>query len=201
MPAKIWDWAPLARRYRDPETGRFVARDTIRRGLDDLIVDSQKIITEASEALRSGAIELADWQQIMREEIKRTQLGAQALLRGGWKQMKPEDFTTIEARIQVQFDYLHAFTVKLRDGLMRTDGNFMNYARLYLAAARVGYHEDESELVREVGYHEELNVLHPAEHCIECVACRDAGWVPIGTNPPIGSRKCLGNDRCTMRYR
>lgn len=201
MPRKIWDWAPKARRYRDPESGRFASRDDIRRGLDDLILDSQKIVTEASDALRSGRIELAEWQQIMREEIKRTQLGAQALLRGGWKQLTDEDMTAITARVKEQFDYLHAFTAQLRDGTVRTDGLFMSRARLYPAAARVGYHQDEAVLIQRVGYTQEHNVLHPAEHCIECVECWSRGWVTIGGNPPIGSRKCLGNDRCTMRYR
>jgi hypothetical protein len=201
MPDKFWDWAPKARRYRDPITGRFVSRDTIRRGVDDLIADSQKVITEASEALRSGTIDLAEWQLVMREEIKRTQLGAQALLRGGWKQLTKDDYSKIADRIREQYEYLHNFTTELREGRVRTDGTFMNRARLYPASARVGYHEDESELVRESGYREELNVLHPAEHCADCVYASGLGWVPIGTNPPIGRRKCLGNDRCTMRYR
>jgi len=201
MPDRFWEWAPKARRYRDPATGRFVARDTIRRGLDDLIQDSQGRVSEASDLLRSGQIELAEWQMIMREEIKRTQLGAQALLRGGWKQMTEADYAVVAERIRAQYEFLHHFTVRLRDGTVRTDGNFMNRARLYPASARVGYHEDEQGLVLESGYTRELNVLHPAEHCFECVECANRGWVPIGANPPIGSRKCLGNDRCTMRFR
>lgn len=201
MPDKFWEWAPLARRYRDPITGRFVPRDTIRRGVDDLILRSQARVTLLSESLRSGKLELSEWQIGMREEIKRTQLGAQALLRGGWAQLTDADYAAINDRIQGQFAYLHDFTGKLRDGLMRTDGNFMNYARLYPASARVGYHEEEQDLVRRSGYREELNVLHPAEHCADCVAASALGWVPLGTNPPIGGRRCLGNDRCTMRYR
>lgn len=201
MPTKIWEWAPKARRYRDPVTGRFVSRDTIRRGLDDLILRSQNRVTAISDALRNGRIELGDWQIGMREEIKRTQLGAQALLRGGWAQLTEADLEATALRIKIQFEYLHDFTVKLRDGSMRTDGNFMNYARMYPSAARVGYHEDESDLMSVSGYREELNVLNPAEHCADCIACRDRGWVPIRTNPPIGSRKCRGNDRCIMRYR
>lgn len=201
MPTKIWEWAPKARRYRDPVTGRFVSRDTIRQGLDDLILRSQNRITAISDALRNGKIDLAEWQIGMREEIKRTQLGAQALLRGGWAQLTEADLASVSLRIQTQFEYLHDFTIKLRDGQMRTDGNFMNYARLYPASARVGYHEDESELMRESGYTEELNVLNPAEHCADCIRASSFGWVRIRTNIPIGSRKCLGNDRCTMRYR
>lgn len=201
MPDKIWEWAPRARRYRDPVTGRFVSRDEIRRGVDRLIADSQKVITTASDELRIGRMELADWQEIMRKEIKRTQLGAQALLRGGWNQLTDDDMAQITSRVRAQFEYLHDFTAQLRDGRQRTDGTFMNRARMYPASARIGYHEDESELMRAVGYRLEHNILHPAEHCGECLDCWARGWVPIGSNPPIGARRCFGNDRCTMRYR
>jgi hypothetical protein len=199
--AKFYQWAPQAARYRDPDTGRFVSRDAIRYGLDDLIVRSQQRITAASDDLRNGRIDLADWQLIMREEIKTTQLGAESLLRGGWDQMSQADYGRVGQRVREQYEYLADFTAKLRSGDMRTDGNFMNYARMYAAAARVGYHEGQTEQVLSVGYTEELNVLHPAEHCADCVEAKDRGWVPIGTNPPIGTRKCLGNDKCTMRYR
>lgn len=201
MPAKFWEWAPLAARYRDPETGRFVSRDTIRYGLDDLIRLSQNRISQASDQLRDGRIGVEEWQRIMRDEIKRTQLGAEALVRGGWGQMTPADYGRVGARVREQYGYLANFSQQLLDGAIRTDGGFMSRARLYAGASRVAYHESQMEQVLGIGYREELNVLHPAEHCIECVECRDRGWVTIGTNPPIGSRKCLGNDKCTMRYR
>jgi hypothetical protein len=198
---KFYEWAPRAARYRDPATGRFVARETIRYGLDDVIRQSQNTITTASDDLRNGRIELADWVRVMQEEIKRTQLTGEALLRGGWAQLSPEDYARVADRVREQYEYLDGFMRDLRDGTIRTDGQFMNRARMYAAAARVGYHAGQQEQVLSVGYTEELNVLHPAEHCIECVECRNRGWVPIGTNPPVGTRKCLGNDVCTMRYR
>lgn len=201
MPGKIWHWAPLARRYRDPATGRFVSRETIRRGVDDLILRSQRNVTSFTDSLRLGNIDLATWQRGMQDEIKRTQLGAQALLRGGWAQLTDVDLEAINVRIREQFEFLHKFTADLRAGRVRTDGEFMNRARLYPAAARVGYHQEESELMLTSGYRDELNVMHPAEHCADCKAAEARGWVPIKTNPPIGTRRCLGNDRCTMLYR
>jgi hypothetical protein len=137
----------------------------------------------------------------MAQEIKRTQLGAQALLRGGWSQLTESDYGVINSRVKEQLDYLHNFTEELRAGSVRTDGQFFNRARLYPAASRVGYHEDERPLMTAEGYREEHNILHPAEHCSQCVECWVQGWVPIGTLPLIGSRQCFGNDRCTIRYR
>lgn len=201
MPSKIYDWAPRARRYRDPNTGRFVSRHTVRRGVDELITDSQAKITDISEALRTGRMTLGDWQRGMQEEIRRTQLGAQALLRGGWAQLDTAAYNAIEARIREQYDFLHAFTEQLRNGEIITDGSFMTRARLYAGASRVGYHEDETELQREVGYREQLNVLSLSEHCVDCVYIARLGWVRIGSVPPIGGRKCLGNDKCHWIYR
>jgi hypothetical protein len=197
----IYEWAPNLARYRDPTTGRFVSRDTIRAGVDQFIVASQARITAISEELRSGKINLAQWQTVMREEIKTTQLMAEALLRGGWEQMTQADYGRVGQRIREQYAFLEDFTDKLRSGEIRTDGQFMNYARMYATSARVGFHEGLEEQMQNAGYTEELNVLHPAEHCDECVAATATGWVPIGTNKPIGTRKCLGNDKCQMKYR
>lgn len=197
----IYDWAPLAARYRDPRTGRFVSRDTIKRGVDQIILASQNRITEFSNELRTGVIDIAEWQSLMRDEIKNTQLTALALVKGGWKQLTQSDFGAAGARIREQYQYLSDFTDKLLNGTILTDGQFMNYARMYAASARIGYQRAQQELLEASGYTQELNVLHPAEHCKECVECSARGWVAIGTNPMIGDRKCLGNDRCSMSYR
>lgn len=197
----IYDWAPLAARYRDPRTGRFVSREAIKRGVDQLILASQGRITTFSNELRSGTIDIAQWQEMMREEIKSTQLTTLALVKGGWKQLTQSDFGTVGNRIKEQYLYLEEFTQKLIVGSIRTDGQFMNYARMYAASARIGYHEEQQAMLEAAGYTSELNVLHPAEHCGQCVDCTSRGWVAIGTNPPIGSRTCLGNDRCSMSYK
>lgn len=197
----VYEWSATAARYRDPRTGRFVTRSAIRRGLDDIIQRSQNRITAFSDELRDGVIDLAQWQTAMREEIKETQLAAEALLRGGWKQMTAADYGRAGQRIREQYEYLDGFTAGLRDGVVRTDGSFFVRARMYAAAARVGFHDAQGEQLEALGYTEEKNVLHPAEHCEECVDQTAAGWVPINTLVPIGSRQCLGNDRCSMNYR
>jgi predicted ABC-type ATPase len=46
----------------------------------------------------------------------------------------------------------------------------------------------------------EKSVLHPAEHCQQCITESDAGFRPIGEMVPIGSRTCGRNCRCTVVY-
>jgi hypothetical protein len=137
----------------------------------------------------------------MRQEIKRTQLSTTSLLRGGWNQMTAADYGRVGSNVRVQYHYLDGFVGDLRSGRQRMDGSFFNRAKLYPANARVTFHEQQTAQLDALGYTEELNVLHPAEHCVECIDARARGWVPIGTNVPIGKRQCVGNDRCSMRYR
>lgn len=197
----VYQWDTVAARFRDPLTGRYVGRDKVRGVLDDLVLRSQARITTASDALRTGNSTVAEWQATMREEIKRTHLQSEALLRGGWKQMTPADYGRVGARVKEQYRYLDNFTKELEQGKQITDGGFMARARMYAASARVGFHDELGKMLLGIGYTEERNVLHPAEHCAECVDMSALGWVPIGTVVPIGSRQCLGNDKCSMKYR
>ena len=201
MARRPLEWNGRAGRYRDPLTGRFISRDTVRSILDQAIAKSQLRMQTASDQLRRGELALDEWQLVMREEIKRTQLGAEMLVQGGRAQMTPADFGRVGQRIRTQYDYLRDLSQQLADGSIRTDGTFLNRAKMYAASARVGFHDSLGEQLTDLGYTEERSVLHPAEHCDLCVSEAARGFVPIGTLIPIGERTCLGNDRCSVAYR
>lgn len=190
-----------AARYRDPATGRFIPRSDVRQWLDRDIAASQARIQSTSNELRSGAIDLAEWQRIMREEIKQTQLAAEMLLRGGRNQMTQADFGRVGQRVREQYAFLNRLTDEIRAGTIRADGTFLNRAKMYAASARVGFHEGLSAQLGELGYTHERSVLHPAEHCGVCVSEAARGYVPLGDLIPIGARTCLGNDKCSMLFR
>jgi hypothetical protein len=198
--ATQYAWSARSGRYFDARTGRFVSRDTIRLALDDVIADAEVRIRAASEQLRRGAIDLTEWQGVMREEIKSTMLTAEALATGGRRQLTQAEYGRVGAAVRTQYRYLDGFTQAIRDGLP-LDGRFLNRAAMYARAARPFYHDEQVALLVETGYAEERNILHQAEHCGPCVDMSAIGWVAIGTLIPIGARDCLGNDRCTMRYR
>jgi hypothetical protein len=193
-------WSEKAARYYEIETGRFVSRDTVRLSLDDVINYAGKHVRELSEQLRTGQIDLADWQAAVRETIKSTMLTAEALARGGRAQLTQADYGRVGQAVRVQYRYLDNFTQEIRDGLP-LDGRFLNRAVMYAKAARPFFHDEQLGLLVETGYVEERNVLHQAEHCEQCADMTALGWVEIGTLILIGARQCLGNDRCTMRYR
>lgn len=199
--ASKYQWDPSIARFRDPDTGRYIRRARVREALDTIITRSQARVTSASDALRAGTIDLAAWQTAMRTEIKRTHLAAEALVRGGWTQMTPADYGRVGSRVKAQYQYLYNFTEQLRSGEQRTDGTFMNRARMYMSSARVGFHDELGTLLQSLGYAEERNILHPAEHCLECLDMASLKWVPTGTLVPVGLRECRGNDRCSIIYR
>lgn len=201
MSRKTYQWDPSTARFRDPDTGRYIARTDVTGVVDNMILQSQRRISVASDLLRGGTMPLGEWQKVMQQEIKRVQLGTEALVRGGWNQMTQADYGRVGARVKEQYAYLSDFTQQIVNGEVRMDGGFMSRARLYAASVRASLHESMTEVVLAAGYTEERNVLHPAEHCVECIDQSAAGWVPLGTLVPVGARQCLGNDKCTMRYR
>lgn len=200
MPSKPYGWDPVTIRYRDPVTGRYITRDAVRQVMDELITKSQQRITTASDALRSHQLSLLEWRDIMRTEIKNIHLASEALASGGWAQLDAGAFGRVGARVKTQYQYLENFMRQVLDGTQRTDGTFFNRARQYVASARPAFHESMLEGARAAGYRFERNILHPAEHCTECLDMSALGKVPLGTLIPIGSRICRGNDRCSIRY-
>lgn len=198
---KQYEWSKKAARYRDPITGRFITRRQVRGWVDKLVQQAQRRLTESADAMRRGDISVGEWQKAMRAEIKQTQLSVEALVRGGWSQMTQRDFGRVGARVREQFKYLDKFTRDLQNNRQATDGRFIQRAKSYAAAARVNFHESQTDQLSELGYSEERNVLHAAEHCADCLDQAALGWVPIGTLTPIGSRQCRVNDRCSVEYR
>jgi len=188
-------------RYRDPLTGRFISRDTVRSLLDQAIAKSQQAIQSASDQLRRGELSLDDWQALMRLELKRVHIGSEMLVQGGRAQMTASDWGRVGQRVRTQYNFLADFAKQLAAGAIRTDGSFLARAKMYPASARPAFHDSLGDQLTGLGYTHERSILHPAEHCPTCVSEAERGYVPIGTLIPIGERDCLGNDRCSMLYK
>lgn len=154
----------------------------------------------ASVMLREGKINLEDWQIAMRHSIKRTHLHSAAAAAGGWEQMRATDFARLGPILREQYAYLRNFAVQIEKGLP-LGGGFLARVELYGEAARGTYHYLEELLEMEAGRTQYRNRLRPAEHCSDCVAATQAGWVKIGTLTPIGQRRCRVRCKCYFEYR
>lgn len=188
--------------YRRRSTGRYVSRAEIRAALDAALAREARTTLRLARQLRNRTLTLSEWQEQMMESLKATHLYSAALAKGGWGALTAADYGRVGARLRKQYGYLDSFAVQLEEGEadMR-ERRFLDRVEMYVDAARNTYEVTLREHMRENGATEEKNVLHPADHCDDCLDATDADWVEIGTLIPVGERACLTHCKCTMIYR
>lgn len=195
-----YEWNAPATRYRDKRTRRFVSRAEVRAEIDRQLAKAQARMAEISQQLREGTISLATWTAEMRAVLKEIHLVSAAAAKGGWAQVSQADYGRVGSLIREQYHFLENFAGQIVDGQV-LDGRFLRRVALYAQGGRRTYHRIERGVMDASDFAEERSILHPADHCGECVAEAKRGWQAIGSIIPIGERTCLGGCRCTMSYR
>ena len=193
-------WNSKAKRYIAPN-GRFVPVKEIRGALDRFLVDATRIMGEFSQSLTAGELSLAQWQAEMMILSKDVNLAGAALERGGWFQMSAKDFGSVGDKVKGEYRFLRNFAGEIESGAQKLDGTLARRARLYGRQGRVTYYDFARASSAAAGFDQERSVLTPAESCEPCISQDRKGWQPIGSLIPIGSRQCLSNCRCFMRFR
>lgn len=192
----LFQWDRATGRYRR-SNGQFISDEQIRQALDAAILRQERELTALADQVRKRLITRAEWHQAMQASVKDAHLYAAALARGGWAQMTPAAYGQVGNTLRKQYAYLARFEGELAAGLS-TDGRFFLRVKLYARAARETFERARTQERRVLGDTEERNVLHPADHCAECVELADLGWVPIGTLPPVGTRICGPQCKCRV---
>jgi hypothetical protein len=199
LPPSRYRWNATAARYVDAR-GRFVPRELVRRELDDALAAAKQRMAGISEAFRTGGISSNDWFAEMRQLVKQVQLYSATAAKGGWAQMSPADFGRVGGIVREQYGFLLNFANQIAAGLP-LDGRFLRRVAMYAESGRRTFHRTETAEMTTRGLDEERSILHPADHCTDCVVEADKGWQPIGSLIPIGERECLGGCKCTMEFR
>lgn len=175
-------------------------RAEVRRAIDQaLLAEQRRMLTLATE-LRGNRITIAAWQEEMRAALKELHLYSAAAARGGFDQMGSAEFGQVGQKLREQYRFLDRFAGEIENGL-QLDGRFTGRVELYAQSGRATYHEHDSRVNEDAGMSEERSVLHPADHCTECVEQAELDWQPIGEMVPIGDRQCRGRCHCTVQYR
>ncbi len=187
-------------RYRDPKTGRYITQVAVRRALEESLANLVRLTDTLAGDLRSGRISLLKWRDEMRTIIKQTHLAAQELAVGGRRQMTQADYGRVGQQVRVQYGFLENWVQQIQAG-KPVDATTESRARQYLRSARTAYMGHAARAMRERGFDEVRSVLHPAEHCAECLAEAGRGFVPLGALVPLGERICRANDRCSLEFR
>jgi hypothetical protein len=184
---------------------------TLTGSINNLLESYADTAQAITEQLSQGTISVGQWQRQMREVIK--QARASAIYHG--RADRPMGLgQRINAAVrnfwdtQKQFNYLRGFAQQIRSGALddpRFLGRTLARARMYIKSAGETFFKEMTGSAKEQGYTEKRRVLNPAEHCPDCVAQAELGWVPIDdpsvTAPRDGSTQCLGNCQCDMEYR
>ena len=187
-------------RYRDTLTGRFVPSATVRRELDRYLDASDDAARALARALRNREVSLADWELGMRRLIKNTHLNAVALERGGWANMRPQDYGRAGQIIHEQYGYLKQFGLDIASGKQRIDGTLDFRAKLYTEAGRNSYYRSTHANMKAEITHVQ-SVLHARDNCRGCLDLAGR-WFRIG-DPAYklpGNRDCLHNCRCSENF-
>lgn len=193
-------WDPDIARYRGP-SGRLVSRAEVRRAIDTEIRALDREARQLADAYRKGDITLGRWEREMRDLVKDSHLLNAAAAKGGWDQLDPADYGRVGRIVRDEYNHLGGFVGEIAAGFQSTDGTMTSRAQLYTRGGRRTYEAVAESVQREAGKLEQRSVLHPADHCEECVRQAALGWQPLGIIIPIGERTCLSNDQCTMEYR
>ena len=154
--------------------------------------------------LRDGSISLRGWQTAMKNHIVQSNVAAGIAAAGGVASLTPSHLAIIREQIVFQLGHLEALAIGISNG-MKLDGTVCRLSRMYLNSARGTYHLIDGVAMFGAGFTEYLNILGSGEaHCTgggSCPEVTERGWQPVGTLPPIGTRKCLSNCLCSWRYR
>lgn len=185
-------------RYRAPN-GKLVSATDVRTALDEAIAKSELRARALGAAMADGEISATAFYREMRTIVKSVHLYSAASAVGGWAQMTQSDYGRVGQIVRGQYAYLNNFAAQIAGGLPM-NGAIEQRAGMYAQAGRMTHEDIRRELERGRGRTHERNILHPADHCGDCVAMRDRGRVPIGTLIPLGKRQCKTKCRCTIEY-
>lgn len=187
-------WDSKARRYRG-QGGRFVKREAVSDALEKARAEGRKRVSQLTQDLKDGRINLAQWSISMRDEIKAQHLLHAGIAKGGKAQLSPADLGRIGQLTRVQYERLNAYARQIEQGLNPNIGR----SQLYVNASYSTFTETEKRLQASAGIERvEWVVNGDKESCAGCVGA--AGVYPIDDVPEIGSHECLVNCRCELRY-
>ena len=197
-----WAWDPVAKRYRDLDTGRFMLLSEVMDWAEASLDASAVATDQLAQFVIDKVLSPTDFGLLMRQELKEEYIRQYLLGIGGREQMTPADWGSIGGMLREQYRYLDAFVAEIAAGEL-APGSILLRVRMYANSAREAYERAHLKNANALGMLEELWVLGDAEHCDDCITYSEMGWEPIGSFPfpGDGSTECLTNCKCHKVYR
>jgi hypothetical protein len=200
-PAHNYLWDAVSSRYRDSRSGQFAPQRTVTMLLNRQITVAQKETRSLGQQLLEKKIDVTQWRDATRVQLKVIHATQAAKAVGSFDQMTPKEWSRVGGKLKFQFDRLENLANEVATGKQSLDGRFTQRVEMYGKAGYSTYAETQREGAADSGMTEERRKLGNAEHCDDCVEYAAEGWQPINTLPVIGDSVCLTNCRCTFEYR
>lgn len=125
-------------RYRDVETGQFVARETIFGYTESLIAAGSNASDVLTGMYHDGGLSVDDYITRLQGEVKSTHIQEIVLGRGGRESMTPRDWGSAGAMLKAQYALMEGFRADLNAGAL-SDAQIHARARLYFQSAAEAY--------------------------------------------------------------
>lgn len=194
-------WEKVTARYRDKATGRFISEGVLVNLAESFTGFTQDNLTSITERMTTGKMSLADWQRQFAQELKDAYIVNVQIGRGGKNAMTQSDYGRIGQRLRGEYKYLNDFAKEIANGDLSA-AQIQARVDQYAAGTRKAYYDGRTAACKAGGFTEERRILHPAEHCGDCLAYAGQGWQPIGTLPEPGEQsECRNNCKCEKEYK
>lgn len=203
----------------DDETFSYIidgkaVSDVVAKGASAAVAkEANAAIRVLSDRLMSGTISLQEWYTGMKRETKMLHMAEAALSRGGFDQMRRQDWDRVEKIVADQWNGVEGKFPGLRrfakdierrrygtqDALHRS---VLTRAGMYGDAGRVTYENERLAVRLETGKKLEAQRVKGAnDHCDDCIAWANLGWIDAGemmAKYPIGASVCGGRCWCVI---
>lgn len=196
-----WYWDDNVKRYRDSH-GRFLSRSVVLSYIEQSIRASQNVSLTLAEMVYNGILSVSDWEDIMREQIKREYIRSYLLGHGGVNTMTAADWGRIGGMLAEQYKYLKNFASQIATGNL-SFVEIQSRSGMYFSSAREAYERATGIQAEEWGaVSESWHTMPGSNSCADCIAFEREGVKPFGYFPYPGSGKtaCLTNCNCTKLY-
>lgn len=208
--------APASHFWYNPGTAQYghgtrgyVQASGIRHALNVFNANHAAELAKMTAAAGRGEMSVPAWQDAMTQGIKDAQVVNAAVGKGGSLALTDGDLTLLSPTLEYQFGRLDRFAGQLAGGRISTVEVAGNRAGAYAKSAVTAWDGMRRRAADVAGYTFERNVLGSAEHCEhdplrphipDCPSLTEAGWVSIGTLPPIGTRLCVWCCVCAIIF-
>lgn len=176
--ATKWVYDAKTKRYRNTETGRYIARATIVKLRDEFADESKKTIAGLAAKLADKSLTVQAWETEMRAAIKAA-IGAQYMFgRGGQNAMTSDDWGRTGRMAKDAYGYLRDFAQEIADSKL-SEKQIAARSQLYFASTTNAY-----ERGRAAAFAISLPA-YPADGGTQCKANCKCRWEITETSTEI----------------